>query len=1011
MLRPTPTRQVGGGGGGGGVTATTTATATATGATAIAAATASTATTLATEGHVLARLVWDLVASTAGSLLVTADDWDHPERDERDTESRCLCVRVSPLLSAVGEIQDRAPVCKYLWVDDTRSFVTVATKPSLLQAKKKKLDQVKKTRATMLTSSNEEKAMEFVMGGDNNNNPVLRARDQLGALASASSTTSGRRRRRAATANATADDEIATAATGTTLVLATEGHVVARMVWDLVASTARSLLVTVVGRDDWRNRAGDRSLCVRVSPLLLSVVGEIQDRAPAWSTLWVDDTRYLWDRFDSDDLSEVQSHSGGGVCAAVVQPRTKPVRKWRLYSDAGLGRRDDGVVVCEEPVGFIHECKAANSKWLVLLGRGESGGEKVLLVHRFDRCRNMIGEFSHYKVPLDLIADGDTLRGAPTPIRFDGQRPDELLLVVVRKSRSADTSIVASVIDVEQTHSNGTLCVLSTTSWPSPFACLTSTFVMRKKSGARCFICTQHISVPRTGTEYLDGCKMCGFAVEETTGHVTPLAPYTWFDPVNDSVFLIRAPLAEHNCLLICDCNDPTNPSKVMFRRNHSTATAVTTLMYMHSQDQCVLKRLRLTRLHTTSTTPLAAQALIIEQAYGCHIVARLVWDLVVSTARVFVFEVDGRDDAGEDEEECALTLRSCLCMRLSPLLLSVVGEIQDRVVVPRYTCVNRECLWVDDRSYLMAHSQLRGPDSGKPPVRWLLHRGGADCAPCGKREDDAVVVFEEPVWFRCQCQAANSKWMVLLGGGSGEKVLIVHQLGDNRVSRFSQHKVPLELLIDGDTPAGAFLRFNGPMSDELLLVVIRTSRLVDLSMRVIDVAQTNATGALCVLSATKSPTPRICHSVPFAMSKQIGDQCFIFTAATHDPGTGNTRGPVTVEELSAHKKGLAAFTHSSWFDPVSVSVFCIKDGAEQNNMLSCGCSNPTNHLKVEVSNRRYPSTDNNRLPLTVQSESEFLFCTTGSQITVIEPLTGFCYLTLQFPQCERITTALLYSS
>ncbi|KAH3693092.1 hypothetical protein Pelo_19934 [Pelomyxa schiedti] len=95
----------------------------------------------------------------------------------------------------------------------------------------------------------------------------------------------------------------------------------------------------------------------------------------------------------------------------------------------------------------------------------------------------MIGEFSHYKVPLAQIDDGDTLRGAPTPISFDEQRPDELLLVAVRKSRSAETSIVALVIDVEQTHSNGALCVLSTTSWPSPFACATSTFVMRKKSG------------------------------------------------------------------------------------------------------------------------------------------------------------------------------------------------------------------------------------------------------------------------------------------------------------------------------------------------------------------------------------------------------------------------------------------------------------------------------------------------------------------------------------------------
>ncbi|KAH3698885.1 hypothetical protein Pelo_19721 [Pelomyxa schiedti] len=87
-------------------TATTTATANATAsATATATTTTTSTTTLATEGHVLARLVWDLVASTARSFVVTVDDWYETEKDECDTKSRCLCVRVSPLLlSIVGEV-------------------------------------------------------------------------------------------------------------------------------------------------------------------------------------------------------------------------------------------------------------------------------------------------------------------------------------------------------------------------------------------------------------------------------------------------------------------------------------------------------------------------------------------------------------------------------------------------------------------------------------------------------------------------------------------------------------------------------------------------------------------------------------------------------------------------------------------------------------------------------------------------------------------------------------------
>ncbi|KAH3714548.1 hypothetical protein Pelo_18942 [Pelomyxa schiedti] len=364
----------------------------------------------------------------------------------------------------------------------------------------------------------------------------LRARDQVGSLASASTTS--RFVGGGGGDDVTVTTPLANATAEKTTTLGTECHVLAKLV------------------ADGENLCGDtaeRCLCVRVSPLLLSIVGEIQDREPVLSYLWVDDTRYLERTFD--DVEEVES-------APTVSwpPPARVVKRWRLCS-AGSDwkqRLEDGVVVCEEPEWFRKLCGEVNSKWMVLFGYGLGGGQ-VLLVHRFGDSRNKISE-----VQLDIMADGDTLEGAS--LRFDGQRLDELILVL-RTARFARLSTRVIAIDVEQTHSNGALCVLSITSWSIPLLFgLTPTFVMRKKSGARCFICSEYIA---TNT----GRKLSGVAVEETTGCVTPLAPHAWFDPVSDSVFLIRD--ATCNNLLICDCNDPTNPSNVIITNSNCSDEAL----------------------------------------------------------------------------------------------------------------------------------------------------------------------------------------------------------------------------------------------------------------------------------------------------------------------------------------------------------------------------------------------------------------------------------------------------
>ncbi|KAH3758598.1 hypothetical protein Pelo_9605 [Pelomyxa schiedti] len=445
----------------------------------------------------------------------------------------------------------------------------------------KELDQFSATLQSLSSTKNREWEMDFVVVTTNGGSGcrLLRARDQVGVLllasaASSSPSSLGLCRRppeatvtslqspasppttaaQPATKKAKLTDECSMATTGshhsTTTTLMAEGHVVGRLVWDLVVSTARVFVFEVKGsitvEGQTGHRRAQRCLCVRVSPLLLSMVGEIDDRAVAPSSFqWVDDTRYL-------------QHCSGSPDEWVLCSAS--------YEKVGVQRSgdsstDNGVLLCEDPVWLFSRCVAVNSKWIVLFGGASGSCEKFLFLHCLEEANNKsccLREFAQYKVPLDLTEEDNLVRSL---LNFCKQRPDELLLIVNTQKKNAKIVTAVTVFDLEQTNTTGALCVLSTTTVCSSLLCgITDACVTRKQNGARCFICTVWVPDPKSTFGILN---RSGASVEEFSGHVTLLDPsFTWFQPVNDSVFFIKDNAA-YGKLLICDCNHPTSPSQV----------------------------------------------------------------------------------------------------------------------------------------------------------------------------------------------------------------------------------------------------------------------------------------------------------------------------------------------------------------------------------------------------------------------------------------------------------------
>ncbi|KAH3742987.1 hypothetical protein Pelo_15620 [Pelomyxa schiedti] len=309
---------------------------------------------------------------------------------------------------------------------------------------------------------------------------ALRARDQVGVLASA--TTAG--------------------------ILATDGHVVAKLVWDLVVSTAAVFVLRVA------KIGAARDLCVRVSPLLLGIVGEIQDGEYCCVVL-PDDARYMLKRkYECTGWERVVLYTGARPAA------TEPDKRIRGYGGGGVDEGGGGgVLLCQKPVWFKTECEVVTPKWIALFGGRDDGGwpigrEKFLLLHRWgDRLSS---EFVHCGIPLTIFADGVLAILAFNSTRFD----DNQLLLVLNKSDELGPHLhIINIIDAEQTHVTGKLCIVSTTMFSFPALRIQNLFVMRKNSGTRSFFCTG-VSDP--------GMRFVRFSVAEVSGCVTQLAqPFT----------------------------------------------------------------------------------------------------------------------------------------------------------------------------------------------------------------------------------------------------------------------------------------------------------------------------------------------------------------------------------------------------------------------------------------------------------------------------------------------------
>ncbi|KAH3714353.1 hypothetical protein Pelo_19137 [Pelomyxa schiedti] len=230
------------------------------------------------------------------------------------------------------------------------------------------------------------------------------------------------------------------ASTATATTIAAVGHIVGRLLWDLVRDTSTTFVLRVKGGDSPCTCSGAKNLCVRISRLLGSVVGDVEQRMTG-TTLrcyWLSDTAFVGMARD-------------GNCKA----------EWCLR---------------DLPAGFIQVCEAANRKWLVRCGDnsaanqsddpGRPDEELVLVTVRLGTGKRGVNGVEGSSAGEAVIT---ALRQSVVPslfsvceLKFMPSRPDELLLAVCEFSKT-ETAPTLIVVDVEETHCSGTLRVVSIT--------------------------------------------------------------------------------------------------------------------------------------------------------------------------------------------------------------------------------------------------------------------------------------------------------------------------------------------------------------------------------------------------------------------------------------------------------------------------------------------------------------------------------------------------------------------
>ncbi|KAH3767530.1 hypothetical protein Pelo_590 [Pelomyxa schiedti] len=325
--------------------------------------------------------------------------------------------------------------------------------------------------------------------------------------------------------------------------LAREGHVVGRLMWELVRDTARTFVIQVNGGSRLAFGRPGGCVCLRVSPVLAGVVGVVEGR---WSG--AAGYRFNW-------------NADRSACSIVPE-------KWQLCG-GGNPEEMSVVRVIEHPEEGIPGRCAVNSKWLVTCGEfsdGKGGRQLMMVTQRLMRLVSNSARGYHRcgeEVASVALSPHAVDSKSVFIMQFSQTGVDELLLTVLEQHEKITPSIL--VVDVESTHSTGSLSVISVTrvDVESSYA-FSYLLPMRKQDGSRTFI-TEGSTLAHYVPESLS------LEVQETSG-TTRRLPDKQYCQLNDSEYFIGGSNADGH-VPIWNCNNTNNPeaiSKVLCAFHHS---------------------------------------------------------------------------------------------------------------------------------------------------------------------------------------------------------------------------------------------------------------------------------------------------------------------------------------------------------------------------------------------------------------------------------------------------------
>ncbi|KAH3743862.1 hypothetical protein Pelo_14738 [Pelomyxa schiedti] len=264
---------------------------------------------------------------------------------------------------------------------------------------------------------------------------ALSVRDQLGALAMASH---GRCGGHATFRGKATHDGVPAPIVGAMI---EHGHTILRHVQAYIVATLAKVIVVVSADELSTSRKTVGAVLLRVSPLTLAIMGDAEDTFPSFD--WVDEAHYL---VVTDDLR------WGSICCWNHHLQTEGQNDHRSTCEWQL---------CPWPTGYCSNLAlplCGSTKWSVGFAEKECTDHQVcMMIQPIGRaCQPQMGG------PLVVVPVPTT--GNPRVIQvanFNKVAPKDVLIVVT--SRMSGDDIYFIIVDVNQTYTSRSLCVLGIT--------------------------------------------------------------------------------------------------------------------------------------------------------------------------------------------------------------------------------------------------------------------------------------------------------------------------------------------------------------------------------------------------------------------------------------------------------------------------------------------------------------------------------------------------------------------